>query len=241
MKWKWKSLKLTNVIGIIGAMRPEVEILKSDMDIKRTVNIAHVEFYEGTLQNRNIVLVESGIGKVNASIITTLLINEFKVDSVINTGVAGSLTNELDILDMVISSHTAHHDVEATTFGYDIGQVPLMPLNYEAEDDLIKAAKDALEAYDEVKFTVGEVVSGDQFIDTDEKKHIILNTFKDAKAVDMESAAIAQTCYQFKTPYLILRSMSDKADGSADMNYDEFLRKACIHSSNTVKLVLKEL
>src|SRR5699024_3838727 len=127
-------------------MRPEVEILKSDIDIKRTVNIAHVEFYEGTLQDKNIILVESGIGKINASIITRLLFTEFKVDSVISTGCAGSLTNELDILDMVISSLTAHHDVEATTFGYDIGQVPLMPINYEAEDDLIKAAKDALEA-----------------------------------------------------------------------------------------------
>ncbi len=222
-------------------MQPEVEILKNDMDIKRTVNIAHVEFYEGTLQDKNVVLVESGIGKVNASIITALLIQTFNVDMIINTGVAGSLAEELDILDMVISSHTAHHDVEATTFGYEIGQVPSMPLNFEADTRFIEAAKLALNEYNEINYTVGEVVSGDQFIDTDDKKQTILNAFGNAKAVDMESAAIAQTCYQFKTPYLILRSMSDKADGSADMNYDEFLRKACIHSSNTVKLVLEKL
>lgn len=222
-------------------MQPEVEILKNDMDITRTVNIAHVEFYEGTLQDKNIVLVESGIGKVNASIITALLIQTFNVDMIINTGVAGSLAEELDILDMVISSHTAHHDVEATTFGYEIGQVPSMPLNFEADTRFIEATKLALNEYNEINYTVGEVVSGDQFIDTDDKKQKILNAFSNAKAVDMESAAIAQTCYQFKTPYLILRSMSDKADGSADMNYDEFLRKACIHSSNTVKLVLEKL
>lgn len=233
---------MTNqTIGIIGAMQPEIDILKKDMSIKDTTKIAGIEYYSGELYGKNVVLVESGIGKVNASIVTTLLIQQFNATLVINTGVAGSLSNKLDITDIVVGNSMVHHDVDATNFGYDYGQVPGMPLHYEADKNAVSIAVKALEEYGDVNFHKGLIVSGDSFVDDDKRKSFILSEFSDALAVDMESAPIAQVCHRLEVPCLIMRSMSDKADNSADMNYEEFLLKACIHSSNTVKLVLRKL
>lgn len=229
------------IIGIIGAMQPEIDILKNDMSIRDTFKIAEIDYFIGELYGKEVVLVESGIGKVNASIVTTLLIEHFKVSLVINTGVAGSLSSNLDITDIVIGSSMAHHDVDATTFGYSYGQIPGMPLSFDVSEEIVEAAEVALREYGEVNFHKGLIVSGDSFIDDNERKEFILKEFEEALAVDMESAPIAQVCHRFHIPCLIMRSMSDKADNSADMNYEEFLLKACIHSSNTVKLVLRKL
>lgn len=222
-------------------MQPEVELLKSAMMIKSEDEIAHTTAYTGTLNGQNIVLVESGIGKVNASIITALMLERYSIDYVINTGVAGAMASGLKVTDMVVSTTVAHHDVDATEFGYSYGQVPQMPVSYAADEKLIVSTMEALALNDEINGFSGLVVSGDSFISSDSHKRQILNNFKGSLCVDMESASIAQTCYQFNTPFVIIRSMSDAADDSANMNYEEFLAKACVHSSEVVKSLLREL
>ncbi|MET3110116.1 5'-methylthioadenosine/adenosylhomocysteine nucleosidase [Salinicoccus halitifaciens] len=229
------------VIGIIGAMKEEVEILKSWMDIRETSSIAHSEVYSGTLESKNIVLVESGIGKVNSTLITALLIERFGVDMVINTGVAGGLSKALDVTDMVVSTEVCYHDVDATEFGYAFGQVPGMPEYYTADENLVTAALSVLQGNEAVNIGSGLIVSGDSFIAGEDQKAEILGRFGAGLAVDMESASIAQTCHQFEVPFIIIRSISDKAGEKADMTYDEFLGKACINSSEAVKLLLNEL
>jgi adenosylhomocysteine nucleosidase len=229
------------VIGIIGAMKEEVDILKGWMDVDETTTIAHTDFYSGNLLSRNVILVESGIGKVNSTLITAMLIERFDVDLVINTGVAGALSKDLNVTDMVVSSEVRHHDVDATEFGYVPGQVPGMPESYKANESLVSAALGVLKGNEAIGTVSGLVLSGDSFIAGEKQKEDILNNFSAGLAVDMESASIAQTCHQFNVPFLILRSISDKADQSADMTYEEFLGKACINSSEAVKLLLKEL
>lgn len=228
-------------IGIIGAMAPEVEILLGDMKVTRETKIAHASFYEGMLNNQSIVLVESGIGKVNASIITTLLIHHFNVDYVINTGVAGSLHAEVSVTDIVISSHVIHHDVDAVNFNYQYGQVPGMPLSYKTDTELLDKVTQIIDNHVDVKMKKGLIVSGDSFIGDVEMKASIVEKFSDSLAVDMESAPIAQVCYQFDVPFIIIRSISDDANDRAEMKYDEFLEIACINSSNVVKLLLNQM
>ena len=222
-------------------MKEEVEILKQWMDISRTDTIAHAEVYIGTLGSHPIVLVESGIGKVNATLITSLLIDRYDVRMIVNTGVAGALSNELDVTDMVVSTSVVHHDVDAMEFGYVFGQVPGMPALYDADDKLVDTAVKVLEKNKTVQGFKGLVASGDSFIADSTQKSSIIGSFPEALAVDMESASIAQTCHQFNVPFIILRSISDKADQAADMTYEEFLKKACINSSEAVKLLLNEL
>lgn len=229
------------VVGVIGAMKEEVEILKQWMDISKTESIAHTDVYVGTLDSQPIVLVESGIGKVNATLITSLLIDRYSVDLIVNTGVAGALSNELDVTDMVVSTSVVHHDVDAMEFGYQFGQVPGMPASYEVDKNLFDRAIKVLGSNQTVKVFSGLITSGDSFIADSSQKASIISSFSDALAVDMESASIAQTCHQFNVPFIIIRSISDKADQSADMTYDEFLKKACINSSEAVKLLLNEL
>lgn len=229
------------VIGIIGAMKAEVEILKQWMDLSRTDSIAHAEVYIGTLDSHPIVLVESGIGKVNATLITSLLIDRYDVGMIVNTGVAGALSDDLGVTDMVVSTAVVHHDVDAMEFGYVFGQVPGMPLTYDADEMMVDAAVKVLERNKNIKGFKGLVASGDSFIADSAQKSSIIKNFSNALAVDMESASIAQTCHQFKVPFIIIRSISDKADQAADMTYEEFLKKACINSSEAVKLLLNEL
>lgn len=222
-------------------MEPEVELLKNAMLVEKEDKIAHATAYAGTLNGQNIVLVHSGIGKVNASIITALLLERYNIDYVINTGVAGAMGENLKVTDMVVSTEVLHHDVDATNFGYSYGQVPGMPAVYTSDEMLVRQSLAALSLNDEINGSSGLVVSGDSFIDSDAEKENIFTNFPDAMCVDMESASIAQTCWQFNTPFVIIRSMSDSANESADMNYEEFLAKACVHSSEVVKSVLREL
>lgn len=229
------------IVGVIGAMKEEVDILKSWMDILKTESIAHTDVYIGTLDSNQIVLVESGIGKVNATLITSSLIDRYNVEVIVNTGVAGALSNSLNVTDMAVSTAVVHHDVDAIEFGYDFGQVPGMPKYYHAGGQLVEAAEKVLDKNENIKAFSGLIASGDSFIADSEQKASIISNFPEALAVDMESASIAQTCHQFNVPFVIIRSISDRADGAADMTYGEFLEKACINSSEAVKLLLNEL
>ena len=228
-------------VGNIGAMAPEVEILLAEMTVHESSVIAHATFHEGTLNNRHIVLVESGIGKVNAAMITTILLHHYNASLVINTGVAGSLSESVNVTDIVVSTHVLHHDVDAVNFNYELGQVPGMPLSYMSPEDLVKKTIDTIEKHLDVDAASGLIVSGDSFIGDAGSKSKIMSNFSTALAVDMESAPIAQVCHQFGVPFIIIRSISDNANDHAEMKYDEFLEIACINSSNVVKLLLNQM
>ena len=219
------------MIGIIGAMEEEVSQLVNKMtDIEKT-EIAGMIFNKGAINGKNLVVVKSGIGKVNAAMCTQILATYFKVDTVINTGVAGSLRNEINIGDVVISTDALQHDMDATGFGYKPGVIPRMKTSiFEADKKLIDAAETACKkAVPEIGVFKGRVVSGDQFITDKAVKERLINLF-DGSCTEMEGAAIAQAAYLNEIPFLIIRAISDKADDSASMDYSEFENKAIDNS-----------
>ncbi len=219
------------MIGIIGAMEEEVASLKESMEIQEISEHAGMTFCRGILDGKEVVVVRSGIGKVNAAICTQILVDRFGIDMVINTGIAGSLNAEINIGDMVISADAVHHDVDASTFGDPVGQVPRMDtFSFPADETLIQKAKAANEkANPEIRTFVGRVATGDQFISEKAVKDRIVENFG-AYCTEMEGVGIAHATYLNKVSYVIIRAISDKADNSAVMDYPEFERQAIAHS-----------
>ena len=226
-------------IGIIGAMEEEVAILKEKMEDVRIIKKASMDFYEGTLAGRKAVVVRSGIGKVNAGICAQILADVFSVEAIINTGIAGSLNKDINIGDIVLSTDVVQHDMDATGFGYRKGQIPQMPVFYFAADEKLRqlAAEVCREVNPDIQVFEGRIASGDQFVCDQGVKDGIVSEFA-AYATEMEGAAIGQAAYLNEIPFLVIRAISDKADGSAQMDYSEFEKKASEHS---VKLTLNML
>ncbi|MCE5001932.1 5'-methylthioadenosine/S-adenosylhomocysteine nucleosidase [Staphylococcus pseudoxylosus] len=228
------------MIGIIGAMEEEVAILKDKIKNLEEIKIAHVIFYKGNLEGKDIILTQSGIGKVNVAISTTLLINQFKPDLIINTGSAGALDKSLNVGDVVASDMVAYHDADARAFGYQLGQIPQMPAQFVADKALINKAIEAIEQQ-QINAKTGLIVSGDSFIGTSEQRMAIKTNFPQAMAAEMEATAIAQTCHQFNMPFIITRAISDLADGDAGITFEAFLEKAAISSSEIVEHLIKTI
>lgn len=231
-----------NIIGIIGAMEEEVELLKEKMTDTVIIEKAGMKFVKGTLKGQTAVVVRSGIGKVNAGICTQILADEFQVEAVINTGIAGSLKAEINIGDIVLSTDTMQHDVDAREFGYQLGQIPRMEtLTFLADEKLRKVAKEVCEEVNpDIQVFEGRVASGDQFVaDKETKEKIIENT--QAYCTEMEGAAIGQAAYLNKIPYLVIRAISDKADDSAHVDYPTFERQAIRHTVNLVSSMMERL
>lgn len=222
-------------LGIIGAMEQEVSQLKEKMEVDRTIEKASMIFVSGKLNNKNVVIVRSGIGKVNAAVCTQILVDEFGVDMVINTGIAGSLQNEINIGDIVLSTDAITHDMDATGFGYKVGVIPQMDNSVFVADEKLRtvAKKVCEEVNPDIQVFEGRVLSGDQFISDHDKKEWLVKEFA-GSCTEMEGAAIAQAAYLNKKPFLIIRAISDKADNSAEMDYQEFEAKAIEHSVNLV-------
>lgn len=231
-----------DIIGIIGAMDEEVDIIKSCMELENTKETAGLLFYTGKISNKNVVLVRCGIGKVNAALCTQILISEFKVDAVINTGVAGALSDELDVFDIVISTDTIHHDFDVTAFGHKLGVIPRMETStFLANEKLINAAYDSsINENNAHKVLKGRIVSGDVFVSSMDKKEILVNELE-GYCTEMEGAAIGHTCFVNNIPFVIIRAMSDKADGSADVNFSEFVNKAAVNSKDIVLNMIKNI
>ena len=229
-------------IGIIGAMELEVETLKSKMNVVKTTKKANMEFFEGTLNGVEVVIVRSGIGKVNAGICTQILVDDYGVDCVINTGIAGSLRNEINIGDIVISTDAVQHDMDVRIFGYPLGEIPQMGvLSFQADEHLAEVAEEVCkEVNPEIQVFRGRVVSGDQFISSKEVKNHLIEEFNGSCA-EMEGAAIAQGAYLNKIPYVVLRAISDKADDSATMDYPTFESEAARHCVNLLQEMVKRL
>lgn len=231
-----------NRIGIIGAMDEEVSRLKENMQVEKIEKKAGMEFFAGVLGNKDVVVVRSGIGKVNAGICTQILVDDFQVDGVINTGIAGSLKNEINIGDIVLSKDSLQHDMDATGFGYEPGVIPRMEQSvFAADETLIRLAQKVNEEVNpDIASFVGRVVSGDQFISDNGKKEFLVSKFQ-GYCTEMEGAAIAQVCYLNEIPFLIIRAISDKADHSATMDYSEFEAKAIEHTVRLVTGMMKQL
>lgn len=232
-----------NKIGIIGAMEIEVETLKSHMQITNTLGKASMTFLEGTLNDIPVVIVRSGIGKVNAGMCVQILSDIFHVTHVINTGVAGSLNADIDIGDIVVSSDALYHDVDATGFGYPLGEVPqLGTLSFTADAQMIAQAKNSCQIVNpEIKVFEGRIVSGDQFVSSPAVKDSILSNFPDSYCTEMEGAAIAHASWLNHIPFVIIRAISDKADNSAHMDYPAFEKAAAEHSARLVEHMIKQL
>ncbi|MBE5825337.1 MAG: 5'-methylthioadenosine/adenosylhomocysteine nucleosidase [Butyrivibrio sp.] len=229
-------------IGIIGAMEVEVETLKAAMDIKNTVKKASMEFFEGTIGATQVVVVRSGICKVNAGICVQILADTFGVTHVLNTGAAGSLDARINIGDIVLSTDACYHDVDATIFGYRKGEIPQLGTQvFAADKELIEKAKEAIgKAAPDLGIFEGRVCSGDQFISSQEVKDAIKADFG-GMCTEMEGAGIAQACYLNSIPFVIIRAISDKADGSDIMDYPEFEKKAAHDCAALVLELLKTL
>lgn len=226
------------MIGIIGAMEEEITNLKSHMEVFDVQTIAGMSFFKGAVKGTELVLVRSGIGKVNAGICTQILASVFNVDTVINTGIAGSLNAAIDIGDIVVSTSLVQYDVDARNFGYKLGEIPRMNIiEFPADKELIDKTESVFAALDlGVKLYKGMIATGDKFVSEDSLKAEIVNNFH-AYCVEMEGAAIAQAAMLNNMKCVVIRAISDKADNSANVDYRTFEAKA-IENMSKISLAL---
>lgn len=229
-------------IGIIGAMNEEVIELKNIMTDIQVEKIGNLEFFKGNLLNKEVVLVEGGIGKVNAAICVTLMIEHFKVSKVLFTGVAGGTNPDINIGDIVIGVDQIEHDFDSTAFGYALGQIPRMDTYiFEADRELVDLAYSvAVEKFGREKVRKGRIVSGDEFVASVEKIKWLRDTFN-ADCTEMEGAAVAHVCYVFKMPFLIIRAISDKANHDAKVDFPEFVKLAAKNSKTIIEGILERI
>lgn len=229
-------------LGIIGAMDLETELLKAEMEVTGIREVAGMSYFSGTLHGKSVVVVTCGVGKVNAAACTQILISEFKVDAVVNTGVSGAIHGDLEVGDIVVSTDCMEHDFDCTGFGYEPGIIPRLENSvFKADERLVNLAYEAsLTAVSKYKIYKGRIVSGDQFVSSMERKQFIEENFG-AHTTEMEGASIAHVCELSKVPFVIIRAMSDKADGSAHVSFDDFAKEAAENSSQIVMNMLKAM
>ncbi len=225
-------------IGIIGAMEQEVTILKNQITNLKEEKKGSSTFYSGQIDGVDVVLLQSGIGKVAAAVGTAILLEKYQVDRVINTGSAGGFDSSLNVGDVVISTEVRHHDANVTAFGYEIGQMAGQPAAFTADSALMQNAEQALAQIGDKHAVRGLICTGDAFVCTAEQQAVIRKNFPAVVAVEMEASAIAQTCHQFDVPFVVVRAISDVADKESPMSFEEFLPLAAQSSS---EMVLKML
>lgn len=228
-------------IAILGAMDEEVQLIKESLDALQEVTYSHLVFYTGELHGHEIVLVKCGIGKVASAVATTMIIEKFNPDYVVNTGSAGGFDKALDIGDIVIADTVTHHDVDLTVFGYVLGQCAGMPENYVCNEHLIEAAQASAKHIKGVKVKQGLVCSGDSFVGSDELALAIKIKFPEMKAVEMEGAAIAQAAYLMGVPFLVIRSLSDIAGKTSTVSFQTYLEQAAKNSAQLVLGMVKAI
>ncbi|WP_422448210.1 5'-methylthioadenosine/adenosylhomocysteine nucleosidase [Thermoanaerobacterium sp. DL9XJH110] len=228
------------IIGIIGAMEKEVKFFIENMKGAEIITRASMVFYEGNLHGKRVAVVKSGVGKVNAAACTQILIDFYNPRAVICTGVAGALREDLDFGDVVISKDVVQYDVDATCFGHEPGEIPNLGIKYfEASGELIEIAKKVHDnAFKDKKAVIGRVLTGDQFLSSGERAAFLRNTFE-GSCVEMEGGAVGQVCYLNNVPFLIIRSISDRADGRAVADYERFVEETAKRSFELVAGIIK--
>lgn len=228
-------------VAIIGAMEEEVVILRDQMKDITITNVAGCEFTEGELAGVHVILSKSGIGKVNAAMSTSLLMQIFKPTYVLNTGSAGGFNPALKVGDLVISTEIRHHDVDVTIFDYEYGQVPGLPPAFLADEKLISIAETAANNIKGIQAVKGLIATGDSFMNDPERVAFVRRKFPQLHAVEMEAAAIAQVSHQFGIPFLIIRALSDIAGKESNVSFEQFLDTAAKHSAVLIVNILKAL
>lgn len=228
-------------IGVIGAMKEEIELFHQQMEKVSSSTKANIQFSEGQFLGKPVVLCKSGVGKVNAAVTTQILIDTFGVDAIIFTGVAGAVDPELNVGDIVISTECLQHDMDVTALGFTRGTIPYEETSTFCADEGLRrlAAEVSGELFgDRVK--EGRVLSGDQFIAS---REVVGQLYEElnGSCTEMEGAAVAQVCSMNRIPFVVIRSMSDKADGSAHVNFAEFTVQASENSYRIVEQMLKRL
>lgn len=222
-------------VGIIFAMEEELLALKQFLNIEKEYNIFELKFYEGTINNTYCVLVESGVGKVNAARTTQILIDNIKVDYIFNIGVAGGVSTDLKVGDIVLGNKLVQHDFDITAFNHEKGYIPKVGVYIDADRNLFELAKSVLKE-NNISFHEGVIASGDIFC-KEAKMGNKINTKFNALCVEMEGASIAQVCHLSKVPFLILRSISDVPNNDNVITYEEFLENSC----NTIAIAMKNI
>ena len=226
--------------GIIAAMQKEMQEIKNLMNNIEEHKIYELIFIKGKINNVDVVLVEAGIGKVNAARTTQILIDNFEIDAIINVGSAGSANDELDIGDIVIGENLIQHDFDITAFGHPKGHISNIGQFVKSNDILIERMKQTISEIEDEKFKIkiGIIASGDIFCTETKMKDKIRTKFN-ADAIEMEGAAIAQVCKLDNMPFVVIRSISDKPNGENNITFDEFLEKASIRCAQIIKEFLK--
>ncbi|MGG4168780.1 5'-methylthioadenosine/S-adenosylhomocysteine nucleosidase [Rossellomorea vietnamensis] len=228
-------------IAIIGAMEEEVALLRENISNPTVETIAGCEYTSGTMSDKEVILLRSGIGKVNAAMSTAVLLQHFKPDCIINTGSAGGFDPSLNVGDVVISTEVRHHDVDVTAFGYEYGQVPKLPAAFTADEKLKQTAIESVKELGDAQVVSGLIATGDSFMNDPVRVDAIRDKFTDLQAVEMEAAAIAQVAHQFNVPFVIIRSLSDIAGKESDVSFDQYLEKAALHSAKMVMSIVKSV
>ncbi len=228
-------------IAIIGAMEEEVTLLRDNIVGKTQETVAGCEFTFGNMHGADVILLRSGIGKVNAAMSTTILLEKYKPDCIINTGSAGGFNPSLNVGDAVISTEVRHHDVDVTAFGYEYGQVPQLPAAFLADEKLISVAEAAANELENFQIVKGLIVTGDSFMEDPARTDFVRSKFKDLQAVEMEAAAIAQVAHQFGVPFVIIRSLSDIAGKESEISFDQFIDRAATNSATFVMKMVTAL
>ncbi len=230
-------------IAIIGAMDYEVSLLIDKMRAVETVELAGAVYHSGFLNGVAVVLAVSGIGKVNAALCAQQMIGHFGVSHVINSGIAGALKDHLNPLDVVVSTDLAYHDFDVTSSGgYKYGEIPRMAQSYfKADPKLVQLAERAVrDNLSDCAVYCDRIVSGDVFVASSAQKNFILKHFN-AAATEMEGAAIGHTCHLNDVPFVVIRAISDRADGSADVDFNSFAKLAASHSATIVEWLIGQL
>lgn len=222
------------MIGIIGAMEPEVQAIIELVENKKEKKIGSLIFNEGTINGKDVVVCQCGIGKVFAAMATEAMILNYKLEYILNVGVAGALSDKLDVASIAISSGLVQHDMDTSPLGDPVGMISgikivEMKVDKNVVDKVIKAVEKC-----GLKYEIGIIASGDQFVNSEEKKKYIRGTFG-AIACEMEGAAVAQVAYVNEVPFCVIRAISDKADGSSHVAYTEFLKVAIENSKKVIK------
>lgn len=227
-------------LGIITAMDEELVHLRESLINEELKSIAGFDYYKGEIEGVKVVLLRCGIGKVSSAIGTSLMVNLYAPEAIINSGSAGGMDSKLNVLDIVVSSKLAYHDVDVTVFGYDYGQMCGMPAIYEADKNLVAIATDAISDMKDLHSTVGMICSGDSFISSTEHTEMIKSHFPEVKAVEMEGASIAQSCFLMNTPFVVIRAISDIPGKESNYkDFKEFLIDAGMVSAQMVINIVK--
>ena len=222
-----------NMIGIITAEEKELNAIKEIMKNIEEVVIYEKIFYKGLIENKQVVTVKSNVGKVNSARVTQMLIDKFNPSLVINVGTAGSVDNSLDIGDVIVAQKLVQSDFDVTPFGRQLGEI-------ENIGEYIEVDKQLLNLFNDMDVTIGCIATADKFVVDIEEKNNIRNTFN-ALCVEMEGASIAQVCYLDKIPFIAIRSITDKLDGSSKIDFEIFLELSSKKASNILKEVLKKI